>query len=73
MRSVLRHLSPFFRSRRRISFLFTIGILLSIAFLLFIINHNRQPQIFIDETIKTQLTSTNKVNISIQKSIPAQK
>jgi uncharacterized BrkB/YihY/UPF0761 family membrane protein len=73
MRSVLRHLSPFIRSRRRISFLFTIGTLLSIAFILFIINHNPQSEVFIDKTTKIQLISTNKINISIQKSIPAQK
>jgi CHASE3 domain sensor protein len=55
MRSVLRHLSPFVRSRRRrISFLFTIGILLSVAFILFIINHNQQSKIVINEIIETQ-------------------
>jgi len=54
MRSVLRHLSPFVRSRRRISFLFTIGTLLSVAFILFIINHNQQSKIVINEIIETQ-------------------
>lgn len=70
MRSVLRHLSPLIRSRRRISFLFTISLLLSLAFILFIINHKRQSQIFIKQTTtKQQSKPSNNVSKIIQKDI----
>jgi hypothetical protein len=70
MRSVLRYLSPIIRSRRRISFLLTVIILLSISFILFIINQNRHPKVFIDKIIKIQQqekSSSNTVTISILK------
>jgi len=42
MRSIVRHISPLCRSRRRFSFLLLISLLVFIAFLLFIIDHNNQ-------------------------------
>lgn len=44
MRLVIRHLSTLCRSRRRLPFLLTIGVLLSIAFILFNINNHRQQE-----------------------------
>ena len=69
MRSVLRYLSPFIRSRRRISFLFTISILLSIAFILFIINNNQKIKDFSLKLIqKHEHKPSNNLTILSQKS-----
>ena len=44
MRLVIRPLSTLCRSRRRLPFLLTIGVLLSLAFIVFSINNHRQPK-----------------------------
>ncbi|CAF4618875.1 unnamed protein product [Rotaria sp. Silwood2] len=76
MRLVIRHLSPLIRSRRRISFLFTIGILLSILFILFIINHNQESKDFLNQPVKKydnkHKLSNNMITL-IQKIIPPQR
>ena len=41
MRLIIRYISPVIRSRRRFSFLFTVGVLFSVVFILFITNHRR--------------------------------
>jgi Na+/melibiose symporter-like transporter len=73
MRLVVRHLSPFVRSRRRIPFLLTIVILLSIACILYFINHNRQTEIIINATTVITKVITKNVTIPIQKAAPVLK
>ena len=72
MRLVIRYLSPFVRSRRRIPFLFTIVILLSVSCILYFINHNRQTEIITNTaTVITKLIKN--VTIPIQKAAPVLK
>ncbi|UJR14605.1 hypothetical protein I4U23_001600 [Adineta vaga] len=76
MRLVIRHLSTICRSRRRLPFLLTIGILLSIAFILFNLNHRQQVQP--PRTIDIQIKSTspqpaNRSGGIIQKILPQKK
>lgn len=76
MRLPVRHLSSLCRSRRRISFLCTIGTLLSIAFILFIINRDQQSKTSINEIIKIQdkqVQSKHNVMTTIQKILSVEK
>lgn len=65
MRSIIRHLSPFIRSRRRIPFFFITILLLTIAALLYLINHRDQqtqlPPIEINRRISSNNLTTNAV------------
>ncbi|CAF1440049.1 unnamed protein product [Rotaria sordida] len=76
MRLVIRHLSPLIRSRRRISYLLTTGILLSITFIFFIINQNQESKNFLNQPIKRQdqqFESSNNITTLTQKTIPTQR
>ncbi|CAF0874790.1 unnamed protein product [Adineta steineri] len=76
MRLFIRHLSTLCRSRRRVPFLFLIGTLLSIGFVLYLINHNQQTENFIKQTSKIadeQLKTANKLSILVPKTSHIQK
>jgi len=76
MRLPVRHLSSLCRSRRRISFLCTIGTLLSIAFILFIINRDQSSNNSTHEVIKIQdkqVQSKNNMMTTIQKKLSIEK
>ena len=76
MRLVIRYLSPFIRSRRRISFLLTIGIFSALTFILFVIDHDRQSKISIEDNKRASnksYTLSNNLTTLIPKSISIQK
>jgi hypothetical protein len=72
MRLVIRHLSPLIRSRRRIPFVLTIGILVSIGCILYFIDYDKDSENFINTSVQ-QIKSANNQTISIRTKTSAQK
>jgi len=63
MRSIIRHLTPLFRSRRRFSFLLVISLLLCVAFILFNIDRNNESIDSIPNQESPLILTQNKNNL----------
>ncbi|CAF3736690.1 unnamed protein product [Rotaria socialis] len=76
MRLIIRLVPRLVRSRRRVSFLFSTSILISLIIILFVINHDQESKVSLNNPVKTydkQLVLSHNVTTLFQKTIPIQK